>query len=194
MKIVDAKGQLCPKPVMMTREATEAGERELAVIVDNEVSALNVRRFLENAGYRVSRTDADGVTRIEAVLPEGTERREEAGPAPEAGPKRSDYAYLILSSNIGAQSDGLGEVLMKSFLGTIGSRRPRPRAIALMNDGVKLALSGETSAETLKELESDGVTVLVCGTCTKHFGITDDIAVGQISNMFEITETVFGAS
>jgi hypothetical protein len=38
------------------------------------------------------------------------------------------------------------------------------------------------------------VTVLVCGTCTKHFGITDDIAVGQISNMFEITETVFGAS
>jgi selenium metabolism protein YedF len=175
---------------MMTRELTEAGEREIAVLVDNDVSAQNVARFLENAGYSVKRTDSGGVTKLEAVLSDEAARASGAS----SDPAGADCAYLILSDNIGAPSDGLGEVLMKSFLGTIGSRNPLPGAIALMNDGVKLAVSGATASQTLKELEARGVKVLVCGTCAKHFDITGDIAAGQISNMFEITETVFGAS
>jgi hypothetical protein len=139
----------------------------------------------------VVRSDKDGVVRLDAKL-SGEPRSSEEPAVPEVG--AASHAYLILSGNIGSSSGGLGEVLMKSFLGTIGSRKPLPRAIALMNDGVKLALSGSASAETIKELESLGVTVLVCGTCTQHFGITGDITAGRISNMFEITETVFGTS
>jgi sulfur relay (sulfurtransferase) complex TusBCD TusD component (DsrE family) len=62
-----------------------------------------------------------------------------------------------------------------------------------MNNGVKLALPGP-AADTLREMTDSGVELLVCGTCAKHFGITDEIAVGKISNMFEITEAVYGAS
>lgn len=47
--------------------------------------------------------------------------------------------------------------------------------------------------DTLRKLEAKGTSVLVCGTCTKHFGITDMVRVGVISNMFEITEAVFSA-
>jgi selenium metabolism protein YedF len=179
---------------MMTRELTEAGEREITVLVDNDVSAQNVGRFLKNAGYAVERLDSEGVTKLEAVLSgEAAKQPQTAFDVQNAVP-RSDYAYLILSNTIGVPSDGLGEVLMKSFLGTIGSREPLPSAIALMNEGVKLALAGETTASTLSELEARGVTLLVCGTCTKHFGITEGIGAGQISNMFEITEAVFGTS
>ncbi|MFR5880996.1 MAG: hypothetical protein ACLUEQ_09425 [Cloacibacillus evryensis] len=37
-----------------------------------------------------------------------------------------------------------------------------------------------------------GTKILICGTCTKHFGITEAITIGTISNMFEISEAVFG--
>lgn len=200
MKIVDAMAQPCPKPVMMTRDLVAAGERELAVYVDNAVAAENVTRFLDKAGYSVLRFENDGSYRIEARLSKGSASGEnepaKARDAHFTGAHEREagrsYAFMILSQNLGADSDGLGEVLMKSFLGTLPSRRPAPAAIALLNDGVKLALAESTCSETLKELERIGVEVLVCGTCTKHYGIMDEIAVGRISNMFEITETVFG--
>jgi sulfur relay (sulfurtransferase) complex TusBCD TusD component (DsrE family) len=41
---------------------------------------------------------------------------------------------------------------------------------------------------------AQGVEILVCGTCTNHFGITEKIGVGTISNMFDITEAMLGPS
>jgi hypothetical protein len=35
-----------------------------------------------------------------------------------------------------------------------------------------------------------GVEVLVCGTCLDHFGINDKLAVGNVSNMYSIIETL----
>jgi len=34
MKTIDARGKVCPQPVMMTKQAADAGEKELTVIVD----------------------------------------------------------------------------------------------------------------------------------------------------------------
>ena len=45
----------------------------------------------------------------------------------------------------------------------------------------------------LKDLEKAGTRVLVCGTCTNHFGVTEQVGVGTVSNMFEILEAVTGA-
>jgi selenium metabolism protein YedF len=191
MKTVDARGQLCPKPVLMTKILTDSGEAEISVFVDNEPAVMNVARFLENKGYSVSRSDENGCVRLDAALAAGFEKKDGV-PQPEGGD--GGRAFLILSMHIGSDSDGLGEVLMKSFLGTISSGKDLPSTMALMNTGVKLALASSSCSETLRELESMGVTILVCGTCTKHFGITDSITAGRISNMFEITESVFGAS
>ncbi len=192
MKTVDARGQLCPKPVMMVREATLSGADELSVFVDNEISASNVTRFLENAGYAVTRSEVGGEVIIQAGR--GGEKMETSASKKDATALRGDYAYLILSRYIGDEDEALGELLMKSFLGTVVSKDPLPEVIALMNGGVKLALPDSSCSDSLQELEAAGVAVLVCGTCTKHYGITDRIVVGQISNMFEITESVFGAS
>jgi selenium metabolism protein YedF len=179
---------------MMTREATEKGVSELTVLVDNTVAVGNVTRFLDGAGYSVTRFDEDGVFRLEARATERAQTESAAVCGMDMGaPGGRDYAFLITSSTIGAESGGLGEILMKAWLGTIKARDPLPTVIALMNDGVKLALPGP-AADTLREMTDRGVDLLVCGTCTKHFDITDEIAVGKISNMFEITEAVYGAS
>ena len=196
MKVIDARKADCPKPVIMTREQVEAGETEIMVMVDNAVAVENVTRYLKNAGFRAEHRGEEGDYLIEAKRDAACETGANAkGGVHAASPtKEADYSYLILSDRIGAESDGLGELLMKSFLGTVVTLRPLPTVIALMNEGVRLALRDSTVVGVLKELEEAGVRILVCGTCTKHFGITDEVAVGSISNMFEITESVQAAA
>jgi len=53
MKVVDARGMTCPKPVILTKQAIDSGETEIEVLVDNDVSFQNVKRFLGSRGYRV---------------------------------------------------------------------------------------------------------------------------------------------
>lgn len=188
-KVADARGELCPRPVMMARELVVSGEPAISVIVDNEVAASNVTRFLEGSGYHVTREESEGHIVINALRDDGALSDMSASSQDE-----ERRAYLLLSEYVGYESEGLGEVLMKSFIGTVAASSPLPSVIALMNGAVKLTLAESTCSITLKEMEEKGVTVLVCGTCVKHFGIMDNVSVGRISNMFEITEAVFGAS
>lgn len=180
---IDARKLECPKPVLLTKAEADKGTEELRVRVDNEVAVGNVTRFLESAGYAASREDApDGrsffVTGIKSGKAAGKEKT------------GVSTAMLFTSDKIGAESNGLGEVLMKAYLGTIAQAEVPPASIALMNEGVKMALPESSTVDTLKEIERRGTKLLICGTCAKHFEITDRIAVGVISNMFEISETL----
>ncbi|MBC7323303.1 MAG: sulfurtransferase-like selenium metabolism protein YedF, partial [Acetomicrobium sp.] len=103
--------------------------------------------------------------------------------------EKKSVGVLLLSDTIGRPNDGLGEVLMKSFLGVLLEGEP-PVVIALMNEGVLLSLPENSASEILRDLENKGTSILVCGTCTNHFGITDKVSVGTISNMFQITEAM----
>jgi hypothetical protein len=40
------------------------------------------------------------------------------------------------------------------------------------------------------ELSDKGVELLVCGTCLDFYNAKDELAVGRISNMFEIGDTL----
>lgn len=186
MDIVDARGLDCPKPVILTRETVEKGCRSFVVWVDNEISASNVARFLENKGFIVKKEYGE-----ESIVLEAKIGSKEGGASPE---KKSSMGIMFTSDKIGAESGGLGEVLMKSFLGTLVQAEKVPSVIALMNNAVKMAVSGSSCHDYLCELRDRGTLIFVCGTCTKHFGITEDVSVGVISNMFEITEAVFGTS
>ena len=186
MEIVDARGMDCPKPVILTKESIEKGCRDFVVWVDNEVAASNVARFLENSGFSVKKEYGEESIVLEAKIdPKNTSANPE---------KKKSWGILFTSDKIGAASEGLGEVLMKSFLGTLVQGEKPPTVVALMNDAVRMAAEGSSFCDHLSELRDRGTLILVCGTCTKHFGTTEDIRVGVISNMFEITEAVFGTS
>ena len=55
-----------------------------------------------------------------------------------------------------------------------------------MNSGVKLAVEGSESLGHLRKLEERGVEVLACGTCLEFYGLTKVLAVGGITNIYEI--------
>ena len=53
--MIDARGYLCPTPVVMVMKEVKAKAPEtVEVLVDNQCSVENVTRFAENSGYKVS--------------------------------------------------------------------------------------------------------------------------------------------
>ena len=46
----------------------------------------------------------------------------------------------------------------------------------------------------MKLLESEGVTVLTCGTCLDFYGLKEKLAVGGVTNMYDIVERMENAA
>ena len=51
--MVDARGQSCPIPVIMTQKAMKSKEDYYEVMVDNGAARDNVTRYAESQGYKV---------------------------------------------------------------------------------------------------------------------------------------------
>ena len=195
MITVNAMGKACPEPVIMTRAAVEKGAVELEVLVDNTVAVSNVTRFLEGQGFRVQHQENGGEFKLTArregaAVSVGSAAAADPAPRPQG---KARLAVLVAGKTLGREDKELGEVLIKGFLGTLSKLETPPAVLALMNEGVKLALPEASTCDHLKDLEKAGTRVLVCGTCTNHFGITEQVGVGTVSNMFEILEAVTGA-
>ena len=47
--------------------------------------------------------------------------------------------------------------------------------------------------EHLRILESEGVEILSCGTCLYYYHIKDKLAVGGVTNMYTIVDTMNNA-
>ena len=52
----------------------------------------------------------------------------------------------------------------------------------------KISCEESPSLEDLKSLEAQGVEILTCGTCLNHYGLTDKLKVGEVTNMYVIAE------
>ena len=61
------------------------------------------------------------------------------------------------------------------------------------NGGATLTCEGSDSLEDLKSLEAQGVNIMTCGTCLDYYGIKEKLAVGSVTNMYVIAETMAGA-
>jgi len=70
---------------------------------------------------------------------------------------------------------------------------PQPHTIVFLNTGVKLVCQGSPVLDDLHTLENKGVEMLVCGTCLGYFELKAKLAVGQVSNMYDIAETMLSA-
>ena len=60
MILVDARGLLCPEPVVLTQRAVKDGKNELTVLVDAVAARENVTRFAASRGYSVSESEKNG--------------------------------------------------------------------------------------------------------------------------------------
>ena len=188
-KSIDAKGLPCPKPVILTRKAlAEGGFELLEITVDNEAARENILKFAAYAHCPVEGVITEGsLHRIRLAPDEGTNAA--AAPETEAcpSPRQAAGATVLLSSEgLGQGDPDLARLLMRGFVYALGECEPPPRRILLMNGGVRLAVEGSDSLEHLRSLAKLGAEILACGTCLEFFKLKEALAVGRITNMYEI--------
>jgi selenium metabolism protein YedF len=196
MRLVDARGLPCPKPVLLTKEAiAESREGDVVnVLVDNKAACENVVRFAKSQGAEVSsKKESEELYSIEIIVPYKNKVAAEAKAETDSCSLVRNVVVLIASDTVGRPDEKLGTVLMGSFLDTLASVGNRPSTVIFMNAGVKLACQGSPHIEKLKRLSDLGVRLLVCGTCLDYFHLKDKIEVGTVSNMFTICETLASA-
>lgn len=192
---VNAMGQQCPVPVVMTtkalKEITEPAEVE--VHVDNEVAVQNVLRL---AGSRNFEAKSRKVEDNHFVITINALAEKSAGDdkAPACTPDMRGNTVVVFSSDrMGSGDDGLGKLLMKSFIYALSQLDELPKAMIFYNGGAALTVEGSESLEDLKNMEAQGVEIMTCGTCLDYLKIKDKLAVGSIGNMYTIVETMNGA-
>ncbi len=104
-------------------------------------------------------------------------------------------AVIFLGSDVIGHGDdrSLGALLMQKYLHTLAGHRVKAKALLLMNDGVRLVAKDSSVLEELRQLISQGIDILACGTCLDRLGLTDRVAVGTVSNMYDITDAMLKA-
>ena len=193
-KIVDTRGTVCPKPLIMTKTALVelAPGQSVTILIDNETSKQNVERFLQDNGAASSATEENGVYTLTVTKGESVLSHPDAELYCEP-PLKKSYAILFRNDKLGVGPDELCSILIKTFINTIKEVSPLPTALVFYTNGIHLAVEGSAVLAPLKDLESRGVAILVCGTCLDYFNKKSDLRVGKVSNMFTILETLSSA-
>lgn len=187
-KEIDARKELCPKPVIMTKKSLDDVEvNKLNVIVDNEVAKDNVSKLIKSYGYSftVNQSEEEDYY-INITKGEKSEEDEKTCP-----PNLfKDLTIAISSREMGSGEKELGDILMRSYIYTVKEITPLPRSIVFFNAGVYLACEESQILDDLKEIKDMGVEILVCGTCLDYYKLNDKIKVGEIANMYSIYEAM----
>ena len=87
-------------------------------------------------------------------------------------------------------NDELGKVLIKGFIFAVTQLDTLPKTMLFYNGGATLTTEDSDSLEDLKSLEAQGVEIMTCGTCLDYYGLKDKLAVGTVTNMYSIVETM----
>lgn len=177
---VNAVGEVCPKPVIMTKKALKEIESGVVeVSVDNQTSKENVEKMAKEMGHTFETREEGNVFVITIT---------KAGEKQENSSKEENIVISIGSDKMGEGEEELGKILIKGFIYALTEAETLPKTVLLYNKGVLLASTFEDTVKDLKVLEERGVEILSCGTCANFYHVQDQIKVGTLTNMYTILE------
>ncbi len=180
----------CPIPVIMTKNALkEITEGVVEVTIDNKISKENIEKFSKEMGFSFKTREENGVFFIEI-----NKTNSEILPKTSISNGEDNTVIVIASDKMGDGEAALGETLIKGFIYTLTEMETLPKAILFYNKGVFLTASNETTIKDLKLLEERGVEILSCGACLNFYHLENNIAVGSITNMYNIIDKQMKAS
>lgn len=207
---VNAMGDACPIPVVKTKNAIKELKEggAVTVLVDNEIAVQNLTKMAQQKGYGVSSEKleerkyrvlmtietekASNPAQENAGDSEAVSREEESAVCvPDS--RKKNVVVAVSSDKMGEGNDELGRVLIKGFLYAITQLDTFPDTMLFYNGGAALTTEGSDSLEDLKSLEAQGVEIMTCGTCLNYYNLSDKLAVGSVTNMYAIVETLSNA-
>jgi selenium metabolism protein YedF len=187
MNIIDCKGLMCPQPVINTKKYFDAiDEGEAEVIVDNEVAKANISKLCQSNNLKFSIVEYEGLYHIK-ISKENCDYETVRHDI-------NSLVILVTNDKLGIGEDTLGATLMKSYMYALSESDRLPIDLLLLNSGVKLAAEGSEVLDSLNKLKERGVNIASCGVCLDFYGIKNNLAVGEITNMYTIIEKMNSAS
>ncbi|MDR2934482.1 MAG: sulfurtransferase-like selenium metabolism protein YedF [Candidatus Adiutrix sp.] len=184
MTILDMTGQPCPRPVIEAKKALGAARpgETVSVLVDNDIARQNLQKMAEGLGHEFSHERRGDGLILAGIKVAGGGR-----------PARDNGAGLVVAIGrdcLGGANEELGKSLMKSFIFSLTELEPPPAHILFFNGGVWLSTAGSAALDDLASLAGKGSRIASCGACLNYFKLTDKLAVGQVTNMFDIVSTM----
>lgn len=185
--VINCVGLNCPIPVVNTKKYLDSIEGGTCItIVDNEVAKNNVVKLASNSGFTFKVEEKENLFYItiskscDIKTNKNDHNKEENVP----------FTIVIASNELGEGSNELGAALMKSYLFALSEADVIPDNLLFLNGGVKLVVDDSPALESLKKLEERGTKILSCGLCLDFYNMKDKLAIGEITNMYAIIETM----
>lgn len=194
-KTIDARGDKCPVPIIKTKKAFEKMNwiGTVEITVDNEITVQNLQKMAKQKKIK-SAYSKNGDGDFAVVLTSENEVENSTDEEDETKLSVSGNTVVLLGSDrMGSSDDKLGHVLLKAFIYALVELDTAPSAVIMYNTGVKLSTEVEDSIKDLKTLEKKGTKILSCGTCLNYYKLTEKLAVGSVTNMYAIAETMMNA-
>ena len=182
MKELDLRNKSCPIPLVETRKFINNNKNTyFKIILDNEVSFLNIKKYLENNKINYSSNKSDELYIFEVIFDGNEKLSHEKFEV-------NNFSILIMSDLFGEGDEELSRVLMKSYFYALDESITLPSNIIFINSGVKLLTENYDVIKHIESLKNRGVSILACGICTDYYKLKDHIKVAEITNMYSIIE------
>ena len=176
MITVNAIGDACPIPVVKTRKAMETikGSEVVETLVDNEIAVENLKKMAGQMGYQVKDQKLEeGKYSVQIMVTEAEKTEKIQADICDCRPTAASDKVVVIRSNVMGEGDPeLGKVLIKGFIYALSQQEELPKTILFYNGGA----------------------CLTCGTCLNFYGLSEKLKVGEVTNMYEIAETMSKAS
>jgi selenium metabolism protein YedF len=198
MKSVDARGQLCPAPIIALKKALKQvmeGE-SFELLTDNKVSLNNISRFLDDNNIPYTVSEKGEIWSV--IITKGNRNTLQLKPefsTRDMVPHFSKGNFVIaFSSDIMGDGDRiLGQILIENFIKSVKDLDILPGKIVFYNRGVYLGSESSPMVGHISDLEKMGVEIFLCSTCIDHYSLSQKIKVGKLSNMYEIVQIMASA-
>lgn len=188
---LDCRNLNCPEPLLRTKKAL--GELKIAesleILVNDIAPRENIKRFLAKNGFEAQISQAGADTLIKTVKTD--ELKDESIDdiyCDVAVPKRGKVIFLNEEQ---CGSGPIGKSLLAKFLGAALSLDEKPVKLICVNNAVLITTNrGHECFEAIKKLNEAGAEILSCGSCLEGYKLVDKLAIGEISNAYEIMDVL----
>ena len=188
---LDCRNLNCPEPLLRTKKALgelKIGE-SLEILVNDVAPRENIKRFLAKNGFEAKISQAGADTLIKTVKTD--ELKDESIDdiyCSVTAPKRGKVIFLNEEQ---CGSGPIGKSLLAKFLGAALSLDEKPVKVICVNNAVRITTNrGHECFEAIKKLNEAGAEILRCGSCLEGYELVDKLAIGEISNAYEIMDVL----
>ena len=188
---LDCRNLNCPEPLLRTKKALgelKIGE-SLEILVNDVAPRENIKRFLAKNGFEAQISQAGADTLIKTVkTDELKDENIDDIYCDVTVPKRGKVIFLNEEQ---CGSGPIGKSLLAKFLGAALSLDEKPVKVICVNNAVRITTNrGHECFEAIKKLNEAGAEILSCGSCLEGYKLVDKLAIGEISNAYEIMDVL----